>query len=241
MGWCASEKDRTQMNIEALITSVDDPQMDKCLEAVRNQTVPFSNIIHLNKVCPQSMAFNNGMRQTTEELIMVIGGDMTLHWDALGRIIKYMEKDVNDKISGYYFGLLDTFLDCKIGYISVLRGSLYRKTLLEDNIITDWQSIRRLRKAGWIDRKLFYFQVGTHFDQPDDFQVFKRFYIHGVRFRDHRSEIGRLSELLEKTGNPLYRLGIQAIEYAWIKKSYPGSHNYDFDKKNYEEFRELNG
>ena len=229
------------MNIEALITSVDDPQLDRCLEAVRTQTVPFSNIIHMNKVCPQCVSFNNGMRQTTEEWVMLIGGDMILHKDAAERITKYMEQDSNDKISGYYFGLYDTFLDCKIGYISVLRGSLYRKTPLEDNIITDWQSIRRLRKAGWIDRKLFYFQAGTHFDFPDEFQVFKRFYIHGIRFRDGRSAIGRLSGLLEKTGNPLYHLGIQAIEYAWSKKSYPGSHNYDFDKKNFEEFRELNG
>ncbi len=237
------------MKVEALITSVDDPQLGRCLEAVRTQIVPFSNIIHMNMVCPQCVAFNSGMSQTTEEWVMLIGGDMILYADAVERITKYIEKDImdiitwlpNDKVSGYYFGLYDTFLDSKIGYLGVYRGSLYRKTPLEDNIITDWQAIKRLRKAGWIDKKLFYFQAGTHFDQPDKFQVFKRFYIHGIRFRDHRSLRGKLAELLEKTGNPLYRLGIQAIEYAWIKKSYPGSHNYDFDKKNFEEFRELNG
>ncbi len=147
------------MNIEALITSVDDPQLGRCLEAVKRQTVPFSNIVHMNMVCPQCVAFNSGMSKTTEEWVMLIGGDMILYWDALGRIIKYMEKDSNDKISGYYFGLLDTFLDCKIGYISVLRGSLYRKTILEDNIITDWQSIRRLRKQDGLIENYFTFRL----------------------------------------------------------------------------------
>jgi hypothetical protein len=226
--------------IDALITSVGDPQLDRCLEAVKNQTVPFSKIIHLDKVSPQSVAFNTGMGQTTAEWVMGIGGDMILDINAVERITKYMGKNNGDKILGYYFGLYDTFLDRKIGYIGVLRGSLFRTITYEDNIVNDWEVVRRLREEGWNAVKLFYFLVGTHCDQPDEFQVFKRFYIHGIRFHDHRSAKGMLTNLLEKTGNPLYGVGIKAIEFAWVKKFYPGSHNYDFDKKNFEEFKGLN-
>jgi len=229
------------MKIDALITSVGDPQLDRCLEAVKNQTVPFSNIVHIDKVSPQSVAFNTGIRQTTSEWVMGIGGDMILDKDAVERITKYIEQNNGSRILGYYFGLYDTFLDRKVGYLSVLRGSLFRTIIYEDNIINDWKVVRNLRKAGWVAIELFHFVVGTHFDQPDEFQIFKRFYIHGVRFRDHRSAKGKLVDLFEKTRNPLYDLGVKAIEFAWAKNFYPGSHNYEFDKKNFEEFVEVYG
>jgi glycosyltransferase involved in cell wall biosynthesis len=226
------------LNIDALILSVDDPQLDRNLRSVRKQTIPFSNIVHLNGVCPECVAFNSGMRQTTGDWVMYIGGDMILDLDALEKISKYMEIDQDDKISGYYFGLMDTFLKRKIGYLSVLRSSLYKTIFFQDNFIDDWKVVRKLRKRGWVTRKLFNFVVGTHFDQPNELQVFRRFYIHGTRFQDHRSAKGELTKLFEETGNPLYKLGVKAIEYAWIKQFYPGSHNAEFDKRAFEEFKE---
>jgi len=46
-----------------------------------------------------------------------------------------------------------------------------------------------------------------------------------------------LNDLFIKTGNPLYQLAIKAMEFAREKGTYPGSHNIDFDRKIYEEFK----
>ncbi len=237
MGWSSGKKDRIKMNIEAMITSVDDPQMDRCLESVRNQTIPFSNIIHINNVSPLSEAFNKGMSQSTEDWVMDIGGDMILDKDALERIIQYMGQRNGDRILGYYLGLRDTFLHSKIGYVSVLKGSLFREVILDDSYSADRKPVRNLRSAGWTAVKNLHFLVGTHFDQPDEFQVFRRFYLHGVRYPSHKSIRPRLKELYEKTGNSLYKVGIKANEYGALKRFYPGGHNIDFDRKNFEEFK----
>jgi len=237
MGWSACEKDRIKMNIEAMITSVDDPQMERCLESVRNQTIPFSGIIHINNVSPLCEAFNKGMSKSTEEWVMDIGGDMVLDKDALERIIKYMGQRNGDRILGYYVGLRDTFLHSNIGYISVLKGSLFRTIVLEDTYSADRKPVRNLRRAGWATVKNLRFLVGTHFDQPDEFQVFRRCYLHGVRYPTHKSLKPRLTELFNSTGDPLYQIGIKAIEFAKVKNFYPGGHNIEFDRKNFEEFK----
>jgi len=227
------------MNIDALIISVDDPQLEKCLYAVKYQTVPFSNIVHLNNVCPMHEAFNQGMAKTAADWVMFIGGDMILDLNAVGRIAQYIEKDAMEHVSGYWFGLLDTFFDCRIGFIGVLYGPLYRTIKYWDSSICDLITTQRLRREGWIVKKNLRFVVGTHFDSPNEEQVFKRCYIHGIRFPYHKSLEPKLLEMFNKTQDPLYLLGIDAINYAREKKYYPGSHNIEFDKRNYEEWKRL--
>jgi len=228
------------VEIDALITSVDDPQLPRCLDAVMDQTVPFSKVIHLNNVCPTSEATNQGIAQSIGGWIMHIGGDMILNKNALETAISYMDKNSSEKISGYYFGLYDTFLECKIGYISILNGELYRTLIFDDTPTCDSEIVRRIRRNGWKTVKKLNVLLGTHFDSPDEFQVFKRCYIHGIRYygQPGKSLKIKLEELTRKKDDPLYHLGIKAIEYSEIKKYYPGSHNLTFDRKNYEEYLE---
>ena len=222
-----------------MINSADDPQLPRCLEAVRNQTVLFSKIIHKNNICPAAESYNQGMAETTGEWVMHIIGDMILDLDGIERITGYMERDNSDRISGYYFGLYDTFLNCKIGYVGVLRGSLYRTLRFENSYMCDVKIVNKLRSEGWEIRKTLNFLVGTHFDNPDEFQVFKRCYVHGIRYAD-KPEVSlkwKLIELQKKENNSLYKLGIGAVEFAERKKFYPGSHNLIFDRENYEEYK----
>jgi len=43
--------------------------------------------------------------------------------------------------------------------------------------------------------------------------------------------------LYAHTKDARYLLAIQAMEFAFKKKEYPGSHHIEFDKKLYEEFK----
>ena len=223
--------------IDALLLSVDDPQLPEGLAAIKNQTVPFGKLIHLNNVAPENRAFNEGMQMVDAEWVMYIGGDMILDKDAVELITTYMKAHSGENISGYYFGLWDSFLECKVGYIGVLRSSIYKKVKFQNSMTDDGDVVRDLRSKGWVTQKLLDFIVGTHCHDPNDLQVFRRCYVHGVRFNGNRSIKGRLIELLKETGNPLYQLGIDAIEFARIKKYYPGAHDVNFDKQNFEEFK----
>jgi hypothetical protein len=49
-----------------------------------------------------------------------------------------------------------------------------------------------------------------------------------------------MQELYQETLNPLYLTGIGAVEFSKSRREYPGSHNIDFDRKMFEEFKELN-
>ena len=166
--------------IDAMITSVDDPQLPRCVEAVGSQTIPFSHVVHNNNVCPMNRAFQLGFSQTTGDWVVSVDGDMILDKNALERMRGII--DGSTDVSGYYFGLIDTFLQCGIGYLSVFNGHLYRKQAIPDHPVWDSKLVRRLTREGWRQVKLFHVRLGTHFDNPDEYQVFKRFYIHGFRY-----------------------------------------------------------
>lgn len=226
--------------MEALIISVDEPQLDRCLVSVRNQTVPFSNIIHVNNVVPEYAAFNQGMSKTTDRWTMKIDGDFILYDAAVEDATKYMQATDSDQICGYFFGLYDTFLECPIGFCSVLRTSVYKDNPYLDKLSNDRYASRMIRRNGWKIRKQMSVVTGTHFDHPDEFQVFKRFYTQHLKYPYSAFVKVRMSELLIRTGNPLYDIGIKAGEFAAKKKIYPGSHNLVFDQDLFEEFQREN-
>lgn len=229
------------IQIDALITSVDDPQLPRCLEAVKNQTVPFSKIVHLHNVCPHHEAVNRGLPQTSADWVMYIGGDMILDLNANERIMEYMRTTMGDNVCGYYFGLWDTFLDCKIGYLGVFKGPLYRGLKFPDIYNCDAVVVRALRNRGWRTIKNVNFIVGTHFDQPDEYQVFKRCLRHGSRYvaTPHKSLKWNFIKLLKKRYDPLYEFGIKVVEYGEKQPLYVGARNLIEERRDYEKYKAL--
>ena len=220
-----------------MITSLDDPQLNRCLDSVHNQTVPFSNVVRVHNVCPADKAFSDALGKTVEEWVMYLGSDMILDLDALEKIIQFIKRSADDKVIGYFFGLWDTFLDCRIGYVGVLKASVYKLEKISGNHAGwDGELHRRLKRKGWKASMNFRFLVGTHFDRPDEYQVFRRFYLHGVRFNHRKPIQEKLAFLLNDTGNHLYQVALDALNYATVKNFYPGSHNLEFDRDNYESF-----
>ncbi len=226
--------------IEAMIISVDEPQLDRCLESVRSQKIPFSNIVHINGVIPIANAFNQGIEKVVDEWLMFIGGDIILYPNAVEIAMRYVDREFHDEICGYCFAIQDTFLNCKTGFCSVFRTSAYKSEIFRDTMFEDRHMPWRLRKKGWRFRKPHDI-IATHFDNPDGFQVFCRFYFHANKFNDDNSYVrNTMNELLKETGNPLYQIGINALDFAKVKRIYPGSPNLDFNIKMYEEFKKYN-
>lgn len=224
--------------IDAVVISINEPQLDRTLKAVNEQTIPFKKVIHVNGIVPENEAVNRALEIVDSEWVMKVDGDTILYPNAHEIVKKYMNG--NGRVCGYYFGLRDTFMDCDIGFCGVLKTKLYQTIKRKDKMNCDLNVNIELRKQGWIIKKFLQdgIIVGTHFDNPDEFQVFGRFYRSGKRADNNTFEINQLTGLLKKTGNPLYQLALNAIQFAKEKnRYYIGSRNVDFDRKLFEEFK----
>lgn len=225
------------MNIDAIVLSVDEPQLSRCLAAVEKQ--PFSSVIRMNNVVPEHEAFNRAMALVEGEWVVHLAGDIILYDDTYKLVEDSIARLASERVCALFFGLYDTFLDILTGYGNVLRTSVYKGMKYENSLLNDRKANNEVRRKGYTIVKLDRIVIGTHFDQPNEFQVFHRFYTQNVKFKNKDSEFvcTRMAELYERTGNPLYQTGLKAIEFARKKQVYPGSHNREFDRELYEEFK----
>jgi len=224
------------VKIGALIISAEEPQLERCLHSVYNQTVPFSNIVHMNNVIPESKAFNKGLAASTDDWIMKINGDMILYDNAVEIALSNMEE--NEDIFLYSYGLFDAFLQAPICECGVFLKSAFLRVRYPNMLTDDVYSQRKLRRQGFVRRTPYRdgIMVGTHCADPDEFQVFRRFYSNGVKHG--KRFMGRLLQKLYKhTKDPLYDLAFKALMFGMTKRDYPTSHNLNFDKIMFDKFK----
>jgi hypothetical protein len=234
------EEDSTKIRtIEAMIISTDEPQLERCLEAVHNQTVPFSRIVHVNNVIPEKDAYIKGFHQTIDDFVMKIDGDFILYPNAVEIALGALEhEDEEPTIVVWNFRVWDTLYQAYLRGVGVMRAGIFReifKTLdFPDMLSNDRWFGRRLRQMGYFKKNLGE-AIATHFEGADEFQIFRRFFIQGIKYgKAYHYPV--LSKLLDRTGDAQYNLAIRALEFGEFKKSYPTSHNLDFDREMYEEF-----
>lgn len=220
--------------ITALIVSAGEPQLERCLESVHNQTTPFSNIVHVDNVIPEAMATNSGVDQVKDKWFMKVDGDFFLYPNAVETVLDNMVEDEN--IVSYGFPLFDEFIKQPIYGAGVTQTEIMKKYRLPNMLSNDLWHGRKLRKMGF-GRKKCSVIVGTHFENPSKFQVFKRFFIAGIKY-DKKYYWRVLYWLHVKTKDPLLLMAMRAIEFGMIKKHYPFSHNLDYDKEMFGEFNE---
>jgi glycosyltransferase involved in cell wall biosynthesis len=222
--------------MEALIISAGEPQVERCLEAARSQTVPFSNIIHIANVVPEHVAFNTGIDKITDEWLMKIDGDMILHKDAVEIVLKYMSG--KDDVSMFTFTVYDDFFAADMVGCNVAKTSLFKTVRYRNMLRNDFCARKSLTKMG-LKRDKPAITIATHAENPDEFQIFRRFYIYGVKYGKGFGPWRHASKMLSATGDERYRFALRALEFGMTKAYYPGSHNIDFDKKMFGEFKEI--
>lgn len=220
--------------IEALVISAGEPQLERCLEAVKNQTVPFSNIVHIANVVPQHVAFNTGIKKITDEWVMKVDGDMVLYNNAVHTVISYICTNGNASI--YIFNVYDDFIGGPMVGCKVYKTEMVRKIEHEDRLKNDLRVEKKLKMRGHKVNKLGV-TIATHAENPDEFQIFRRFYVYGVKYGKGCGPWNNIYRRFNETGNNKLAFAMKSLEFGIEKKEYPGSHNIEFDKKMYDKFR----
>lgn len=221
--------------IGALIISAEEPQVEQCVAAVNNQTIPFSSIVHIENVVPESVAFNSGIRLATDKWVVKINGDMILYENAMETIVANMLPI--DNVFVYNYMLFDEFIKAPIYGCSVMLRSAFQKVRYPNMITNDVYTGKKIQKSGMKKVSPEGVIIGTHCLNPDDFQVFRRFYSFGVKHSKVRRPMKhRLQHLYNETNNLQYLLAVESLNLGSFKRTYPGSHNIEFDRKIYNEF-----
>ena len=94
---------------------------------------------------------------------------------------------------------------------------------------------KKLRRLGYALRRTRVV-IGTHMQDPDDFQIFRRFYCVGVKYGRGRGVYSCLNAMFNKTQDDKYQFAMKALDFGAKETRYPGSHNIIFDRTKYEEF-----
>jgi hypothetical protein len=142
----------------------------------------------------------------------------------------------DENVVSYGFPLVDLFLQKPIYGAGVTKTEMLRKYRLPNMLSNDFWHGKKLRKLGF-KRKKTEDIIGTHFDNPSEFQVFKRFFVAGIKY-DQKFYWDILYWQHVKTQDPLYMLAMKAIQFGMKKKHYPFSHNLNYDREMFDEFNE---
>lgn len=223
------------VKIEALIISCCEPQLERCINSINKQTIKFSNITHIENIIPEHLAFNTGIEKIKDDWFMKIDGDMVLYENALEIVISYL-KNNTENVFMFSFGLFDEFLQENTMGCNIYNTKLIQNIKYENLLVNDRIAVKKLSKLNHIRHKKNKVIIGTHCSEPDDFQVFRRFYTVSVKYG--KVFVIKLNELYQKTKNPLYQVAIDASYLGRKSKYYPTSHNLEFDKILFNEYLE---
>ncbi len=228
------------IDIGAVVMSVGEPQLDRCLASVACQdTSGFSQIIHVDGVSPQAAAYNKALSRVESDWALWLGGDMILYPDALRTIGEYVGfKPPDPHVYQYQFGLMDTFLGKQVCCCALRRTRAFKQADIEDCIGNDVKLAAKLEGMGWSRHKPSRegIDVGTHFDKPDDFQVFRRFMVRGAKASGKPRVERKMKQLLlsryKETGDKQYQIALDAIGIG-LRNGYNTGHDIRRDREEY--------
>ena len=228
--------------IDACIRSVGEPQVQRCLLSAKDQVIPFSNIIHVDGIVPESESLKALLQQVKSEWMMLIDGDMILYDYAVVITQHHIGMEEDNSVVEYQFGLYDPFIKRIINSCRVSKVEAIKSSKLKDWMGCDLNVVRTMENKGMKCIKLWKLKspvvIGTHFENPDEFQIFVRYYHAGILRTPNTMEL--LTDLYKSTKDQKYDFAMKALSYGLNKryKEYPGSRNVNYDRKEFEEFKE---
>lgn len=235
--------------ITAVLISVDESQLDACLASLQDQSFgKFDPIIHVNNISPQVKATNTALSQLEkheqkEGWFVILGGDMILYKNAIELISNYMKDHTpNKKTIKYAFSLYDSFLEHRINGCPLRRTDIFSKQKRKDTMRNDAEVDRDLWQRGYEFKNAKHISIGTHFHDPTQFEIFRRFKMRGKKGAQKPKEgqryLNTLIQLHHKySESERYKDAIRAFIYGRdVAKAKDKSQNIEHDRKEFEEW-----
>jgi len=230
---------------------VEEPQTKRAFDSVYKQKYGrFDPVIHKINVSPQSKAMNEinneAVQRNITEWSLWLSGDMILAESAIAWIDNYMRNidPPNENTIEYTFGLWDTFLEEIICGCPLRRMDVYSNTIRKNVMRNDFYVRKELEKQGYEFKRpcKHAHAIGTHFDNPDEFQVFRRFKARGIKSRKNPKErnnyLKKLKRLRSKNSdNKLYEQAVSAFLFGFKKASFIGAHDITIDEIEYQHWK----
>lgn len=242
-------------NIAVTILSVGEPQLEACLASVEKQ--PFSHLIHVRNVHPAGPAHNlilDDLGKIDCEWYLMLAGDMVLYDDAYEMISDRVAR-AEENVGAYSYGLWDPFIEQNVCCATLYRTEAYGGIRWGNTLKNDREIVTVAKRWGWkrkvlCSRKPFTGGVrgwtlgegevlGTHFDNPNELQVFGRFMAVGAKIRDDLRMAGSFRSMLvrlaDKHKDELHKLAVGAFDYG-IQHPYDTSRDIERDRRAYATF-----
>jgi len=205
------------MTIGAVITTIGEPQTKACIDAVKKQNPLFDEIQIIKNVSPSAEAYNKGIKEANTKWCLFLDADMVLKENIVPLLKEQIEK--KQRVLSYVFRLKDTFLRMNIKGVRLYNVKVVKKFPFQNKLGLDRICRRQAIKEGYIEIDLKKTIIGTHFDSPSDFQVYKRFLMRGVKAKKNfggawsrpDALLKRLKKLYNKTDNYQYLLAMRGI------------------------------
>jgi hypothetical protein len=182
----------------------------QCARLLASPELSRFHCVHIaENVAPYHVAINQTVQKCFDsgsDWVVMLDGDMDLDtcafWSAFNEGLTHTHKAM-------YFRLYDPYVSKVIGSLKVVTKSwMVAAGWYQDSICTDRDAEQRAKDAGcprWASDAV----VGTHFDDPTQFQVFKRFFVRGIKVKAGYSDpVGDYERILKGVALESYKRGL---------------------------------
>jgi hypothetical protein len=172
--------------IECVHISCGEAQLEESLQSIRNQLIPFDRIVELTYPRPLVPVINGAISYSKYQFTFLCAGDYILNNDASYIMHQTLAlfKHCWPCMLQIRVPLYDPFVEKIINGVTVYQTHVNELFKHRDVLHDDIDLQRRAKKVGyfqWQVKQKEAVVIGTHFKNPDDFQIFKRFFGAGAK------------------------------------------------------------
>jgi hypothetical protein len=205
--------------VTAVLLSLDEPSVERALASIASQSLPFADVVRVERVTPFHRALNDGAARVRTEFFVQVDADMILDDDCAERLAACTRPEV-----GAVIGMLRDPLYGRVEAIKLFRTAELTRLGFDDSISPDTDYLGRMERAGRYmvyairhDRAPEHWHTfGEHRPEYEPLYTFERNKRDGRRIR-HRGEAESVRfhlDLLHRSRHPSALVAEVAIAHG---------------------------
>lgn len=170
------------MSVSAILLSLGESGVEEAYLSLQEQTLPLSQIVHVDQVSPFSAAFNRAVESVESEFFLQCDADMVLAANCAQTLLAEMTPQ-----TAVVVGLLEDPLQGAIRGVKLFRTRCCREFPVGLETDCETEQIRQCLQRGWELRRSPEILGSHRLDCSDELYNFERFRLAGAKARQRRS------------------------------------------------------